>query len=137
LSWLELTGEQRPGENIFVVREGLISTPPLSTSILPGITRDTVIKIAAHLGHQVTEQPLIRPDLLADEIFFTGTAAEVTPVRAVDGHELGVGELTRQIQEAYLDTVRGRRDFGNAWLDHVQPTAWLDHVQPTARTGSR
>ena len=83
------------GENIFVVRDGEIATPGLSTSILPGITRDTVIQIAQDLGYVVSEQNIIRSDLyLADEVFMCGTAAEVTPVRSVDDHELGVGPIT-------------------------------------------
>ena len=90
-----------PGENIFVVKGGVIRTPPLSTSILPGITRDAVITIAQDLGYVVEEASLIRSDLyLADEVFMTGTAAEVTPVRAVDDQELGVGPVTREIQTA-------------------------------------
>ncbi|MEN3271351.1 MAG: branched-chain amino acid aminotransferase [Actinomycetota bacterium] len=96
------------GENIFIVKNGVIYTPDLSASILPGITRDTLIQIAQDLGHQVVEKPLIRTDLyLADEVFMCGTAAEVTPLRSVDDHEIGVGEITLAIQKAYLDTVRG------------------------------
>ena len=110
------------GENIFVVRDGEISTPALSTSILPGITRDTVIQIAQDLGHDVSEQNIIRSDLyLADEVFMCGTAAEVTPLRSVDDHEIGVGPITLKIQEAYLDTVRGRTERWAHWLDHVVP----------------
>ena len=97
------------GENIFVVKDGKIWTPPLSTSILPGITRDSVIQIAQDLGYVVEEANLIRTDLyLADEIFMTGTAAEVTPVRSVDDHEIGAGPVTLELQKAYLDTVRGK-----------------------------
>ena len=97
------------GENIFVVRDGVIYTPDLSTGILPGITRDTVKQIASDLGYTVVEKSLIRSDLyLADEVFMCGTAAEVTPLRAIDDHEIGVGEVTLAIQKAYLDTVRGR-----------------------------
>ena len=96
------------GENVFVVKDGRIWTPPLSTSILPGITRDSVIQIAQDLGYVVEETNLVRSDLyLADEIFMTGTAAEVTPVRSVDDHEIGVGPVTLELQKAYLDTVRG------------------------------
>ena len=100
-----------PGENIFVVKDGRILTPPLSTSILPGITRDSVIQIAQDLGYVVEETDVIRADLaLADEVFMTGTAAEVTPVRAVDDVELGVGPVTLEIQRAYLDMVNGRSE---------------------------
>jgi len=110
------------GENIFVVRDGEISTPSLSTSILPGITRDTVIQIAQDLGYVVSEQNIIRSDLyLADEVFMCGTAAEVTPLRSVDDHEIGVGPITLKIQEAYLDTVRGRTERWAQWLDRVVP----------------
>ena len=109
-----------PGENVFVVKGGVIRTPPLSTSILPGITRDSVITIARSLGHPVEEATLIRTDLyLADEVFMTGTAAEVTPVRAVDGIEIGVGPVTKELQRVYLDTVTGRDERWAEWLDHV------------------
>ena len=108
------------GENIFVVKDGRITTPPLSTSILPGITRDTVIQIAQDLGYVVEETNVIRTDLyLADEVFMTGTAAEVTPLRSVDDHELGVGPVTLELQQAYLDTVRGASERWSHWLDYV------------------
>ena len=108
------------GENVFVVKDGKIWTPPLSTSILPGITRDSVIQIAQDLGYVVEEGNVIRSDLyLADEIFMTGTAAEVTPVRSVDDHEVGVGPVTLELQKAYLDTVRGKSDRWGHWLDRV------------------
>jgi branched-chain amino acid aminotransferase len=111
------------GENIFVVKDGQITTPPLSTSILPGITRDTVIQLARSFGYEVSEANVIRTELyLADEVFMTGTAAEVTPVRSVDDHELGPpGPITLQLQEAYLDLVRGRGDGGwSEWLEFAQ-----------------
>jgi branched-chain amino acid aminotransferase len=112
------------GENIFVVRDGVLYTPDLSTGILPGLTRDAIIQIAQDLGHNVVEKSIIRSDLyLADEVFMCGTAAEVTPLRSVDDHELGVGELTLQIQEAYLDTVRGRSERWSQWLEHVPQLA--------------
>jgi len=107
------------GENVFVVKNGAISTPDLSASILPGITRDTVIQIAQDLGYTVTEKELIRSDLyVADEVFMTGTAAEVTPVRAVDDHEIGPGPITLELQAAYWDTIRGRSDRWSHWLDY-------------------
>jgi branched-chain amino acid aminotransferase len=114
------------GENIFVIKDGQITTPPLSTSILPGITRDTVIQLARSFGYEVSEANVIRTELyLADEVFMTGTAAEVTPVRSVDDHELGApGPITLQLQEAYLDLVRGRGDGGwSEWLEfaHIRP----------------
>jgi branched-chain amino acid aminotransferase len=108
------------GENVFVVKDGLIRTPPLSTSILPGITRDTVIQIAQDLGHSVVEGNLIRSDLyVADEVFMTGTAAEVTPLRSVDDHEFGVGPVTLEVQKAYLDTVRGLSERWSHWLEYA------------------
>jgi branched-chain amino acid aminotransferase len=111
------------GENVFVVKDGELYTPDLSTSILPGITRDTVIQIAQDLGYTVHEKSLIRSDLyLADEAFMTGTAAEVTPLRAVDDVEIGVGPITLEIQEAYLDTARGRSERWAQWLEYAAPT---------------
>ena len=109
------------GENIFAVQDGKIATPPLSTSILPGITRDTIIQIAADLGYSVEEKALIRSDLyLADEVFMCGTAAEVTPLRSVDDVEIGVGPITLEIQKRYLETVKGQSDRWGQWLDHVE-----------------
>ncbi len=113
------------GENIFVVKNGSLSTPDLSSSILPGITRDSVIQIAQDLGYPVQETNLIRADLyLADEVFMCGTAAEVTPVRSVDDREIGdPGPITRAIQEAYLDTVRGKRKQWSHWLEYAEKPA--------------
>jgi branched-chain amino acid aminotransferase len=107
------------GENVFIVRDGTIYTPDLSASILPGITRDTIIQIAQDLGHPVVEKTLIRTDLyLADEVFMCGTAAEVTPIREVDDHLVGPpGPVTLEIQEAYLGTVRGRSERWAHWLE--------------------
>jgi branched-chain amino acid aminotransferase len=113
-----------PGETIFVVRDGAIYTPDLSTGILHGITRDSVIQIAAELDFTVTEKTLIRSDLyLADEVFMCGTAAEVTPVRSVDDHELGVGPVTQAIQAAYLDVVRGVSNGFAEWRELVPAAA--------------
>jgi branched-chain amino acid aminotransferase len=110
------------GENVFLVKDGELYTPDLSTSILPGITRDTVIQIAQDLGYTVHQKSLIRSDLyLADEAFMTGTAAEVTPLRAVDDVEIGVGPITLEIQEAYLDTARGRSERWAQWLEYATP----------------
>jgi branched-chain amino acid aminotransferase len=109
-----------PGENIFIVKNNVIRTPPLSMSILPGITRDTIIHIARDLGYQVEEALLIRTDLyLADEVFMVGTATEVAPVRAVDDREIGVGPITRELQKAYLAAVKGLDDRWRDWLDVV------------------
>jgi branched-chain amino acid aminotransferase len=113
-----------PGETIFVVKDGVIATPDLSTSILPGITRNTVIQLARDLGHTVVEKPLIRTDLyLADEVFMTGTAAEVTPLRSVDDHEIGAGPITLELQQTYWDVVRGKVDRYADWLDFVPAAA--------------
>jgi branched-chain amino acid aminotransferase len=112
------------GENIFIVRDGVIYTPDLATGILPGITRDTIKQIAQDLGYTVVEKSIIRSDLyLADEVFMCGTAAEVTPLRSVDDYEIGVGEVTVQIQKAYLDTVRGHSERWAQWLDPVPQMA--------------
>jgi branched-chain amino acid aminotransferase len=109
-----------PGETIFVVRGGKLFTPDLSTGILHGITRDSVIQIAQDRGYEVLEKTLIRSDLyLADEVFMCGTAAEVTPVRSVDDQEIGVGPITKEIQATYLDTVRGADDRWSQWLELV------------------
>ncbi len=110
-----------PGENIFVVKDGRIHTPPLSMSILPGITRDTIIHLAEALGYSVEERLLIRTDLyLADEAFMVGTATEVAPIRSVDGQEIGVGPITLELQKGYLDVVQGRDQRWSDWLDVVE-----------------
>lgn len=109
-----------PGETIFLVKEGTIYTPDLNSSILPGITRDSIITIAQDLGYPVVQKALIRSDLyLADEVFMTGTAAEVTPLREVDDHQLDVGAITLELQSAYADAVRGRTERFAHWLEHV------------------
>ena len=109
------------GENVFVVKNGAIATPPLSTSILPGITRDSVIQILQDLGYTVEEKNLIRSDLItADEVFMCGTAAEVTPIRSIDDHEIGPpGPLTKELQAAYLDTCRGKSERWAQWLEYA------------------
>jgi branched-chain amino acid aminotransferase len=110
------------GENVFVIKDSVISTPDLSASILPGVTRDTIIHLARDLGYTVVEKELIRTDLyLADEVFMTGTAAEVTPVRAIDDHEVGVGPITLELQKVYWDTIRGRSERYLDWLDFAAP----------------
>jgi branched-chain amino acid aminotransferase len=110
-----------PGENIFVVKNGKLLTPPLSMSILPGITRDTIIHLARALGYTVEETLIIRTDLyLADEAFMVGTATEVAPIRAVDDRHIGVGPITLELQQAYLDVVNGRDQRWSDWLDVVE-----------------
>jgi branched-chain amino acid aminotransferase len=111
------------GQNLFIVRDGIVFTPPSSlASALPGITQDSVITIARDLGYQVHLETLVRSDLyLADEMFFTGTAAEVTPVRAVDDHAIGAGTrgpITEHIQSTYLDIARGNNDAYARWLTY-------------------
>lgn len=111
------------GENLFVVMRGRIITPPLSASVLPGITRDTLLTLAREDGFQVEERLLLRDDvILADEVFLTGTAAEVTPVVELDGRRIGpggVGEVTAQLQQRYLATVRGADPSHPEWLTEV------------------
>ena len=110
------------GENVFIVKEGVLFTPDLSASILPGVTRDTIIHLARDLGYTVVEKQLMRTDLyLADEVFMTGTAAEVTPLRAVDDHDLGVGPITLELQKVYWDAIRGRSERYFDWLDFATP----------------
>jgi branched-chain amino acid aminotransferase len=112
------------GENIFLVKDEILSTPDLSASILPGITRQTIIEIAHALGYAVHERQVIRSDLyVADEVFMCGTAAEVTPVRSVDDHEIGPpGPVTKKIQSAFFDAVRGRDERWSRWLEYLEKT---------------
>ncbi|MFA4904205.1 MAG: branched-chain amino acid transaminase [Desulfobaccales bacterium] len=110
------------GENIFIVKDGVLKTPPL-TSILPGITRDCIITIARDLGMEVKEDRFSRDELyLADEAFFTGTAAEVTPIREVDGRIIGPGQpgpVTMQIQDTYFAAVKGANSRYERWLTYI------------------
>jgi branched-chain amino acid aminotransferase len=107
------------GENIFIVRGGRIKTTPL-TSILPGITRDSIITMARERGHEVVEERFSRDELyIADEAFFTGTAAELTPVREVDDRTIGGGSrgpITAEIQQAFFDVVKGKNEKYAKWL---------------------
>jgi len=114
------------GENIFVIRDGEILTPPHAASILDGINRKSVIQIARDLGYSVIEREIARAELyLADEVFLTGTAAELVPVREIDDHDLGEpGEITRVIQARFEDALAGRAEEYLEWLDFVgEPTA--------------
>jgi len=97
------------GENVFVVRDGVLYTPPTTASCLPGITRATVIRMATALGIEVRQTNLVRTDLyFGDEVFLCGTAAEVTPVASIDGHQTGGrGPLTKQLQDTFFATVNG------------------------------
>ena len=112
------------GENIFMVRKGKIFTPPLNAGILPGITRESIMEIAGDLGMTVVEQNFTRSELyMADELFFTGTAAEVTPIREVDRRLVGDGKpgpMTKQIQAKFLNAVRGKEPKYLKWLDPVK-----------------
>jgi branched-chain amino acid aminotransferase len=112
------------GENIFVIKDGVISTPDLSASILPGITRETIIELARSLGYAVHEKRLIRTDLYtADEAFMCGTAVEVTPISSVDDQEIGPpGPITRELQQVYGDTIHGRMPQWADWLDYQTRT---------------
>ncbi|HEX4230703.1 MAG TPA: branched-chain amino acid transaminase [Bryobacteraceae bacterium] len=119
------------GENIFVVRDGKVLTPPLGASVLPGITRDTIVKIAAGLGIPVIETIIPRELLyIADEVFFSGTAAEVTPIRSIDKIVVGQGHrgpITEKIQKRFFDIVSGRADDEFGWLT---PVAAVSEPQP-------
>ena len=110
------------GENIFVVRRGILYTPEI-TSSLEGITRDTIMRLAREEGIEVVEKRITRDEIyIADECFFTGTAAEVTPIRELDNRTIGTGScgpMTRRLQEVYLDVVQGRREALPGWLTLV------------------
>jgi len=111
------------GENIFVVRDGEIATPPLGVSILGGITRNSVMRVMRDLGLVVHERLISRDELyIADEVFMVGTAAEVTPVRELDDRSIGQGSrgpITEQVQSAYFDAVRGKNTPDASWLSIV------------------
>ncbi len=111
------------GENIFVIRDGVIYTPPMTSSILEGISRDSVIKIAADIGHQVVVREIAADELpIADEIFLTGTAAEMVPVRELDDRPVGSGkpgEITKALLAIYEDALYGRDERYLDWLDPV------------------
>jgi branched-chain amino acid aminotransferase len=108
------------GENIFIVKNGVLQTPPLSSAVLAGITRDSVLRIARDLGVPVKEEKFTRDAMyLADELFMTGTAAEVTPVREVDDRRIGRGEpgpVTKRVQETFFRAVRGEEPRYREWL---------------------
>lgn len=109
-----------PGENIFIVKNGVLQTPPLSSAVLAGITRDSVLRIAKDLGIPAKEEKFTRDTLyLADEVFMSGTAAEVTPVREVDNRRIGKGEpgpVTKKVQETFFRAVRGEEPRYREWL---------------------
>jgi len=115
------------GENIFVVRDGVISTPPLTAAILGGINRDVAITIARDLGHELVERDISRGELyLADEVYVTGTAAELTPIREIDDHAIGTGKpgpVTKSVQSLFEDALYGRAPQYRDWLDPVPAIA--------------
>ena len=117
------TVSEGAGENLFIVRDGVLHTPGLAHSVLNGITRDTVIRLARGLGYEVRETSIPREMLyIADEIFMTGTAAEVTPVRSVDRIEVGTGKrgpITKAIQEAFFGLFTGKTPDPHGWLQPV------------------
>lgn len=127
------------GENIFLVREGGLLTPPLSNSILPGITRDAVLTLAGELGIPVVEEAIPREMLyIADEVFFVGTATEITPIRSIDRIPIGGGgrgPLTRRLQEEFFGIIRGKKPDRYGWLTVVkQPAPHGSPAGPVAAT---
>jgi branched-chain amino acid aminotransferase len=115
------------GENIFLVKDGVLMTPPTAASILSGITRDTILKLARDFGIEIKEQNIPREMLyLADELFFTGTAAEVTPIRSVDRLQVGIGRrgpITEKLQQAFFGLFSGKTADKWGWLDLVDLSA--------------
>jgi branched-chain amino acid aminotransferase len=111
------------GENVFLVNDGVLFTPPTSTSILPGITRNSVITLATDLGIEVKEEQITREMLyIVDEVFLTGTAAEITPVRSIDKTIIGEGvkgEITKKLQDNFFDVIKGTVPDDHKWLTFV------------------
>ena len=126
------------GENIFLVRDGALITPSFGSSILPGITRNCVIRLAEEMGMKVIEENIPREALyLADEVFFTGSAAEITPIRSIDGIPVGEGHrgpVAKKLQEAFFDIVEGRKPDRYGWLTFVQDV--LKGTAQAARAGA-
>jgi len=110
-----------PGENIFIVRDGVLYTPPAHASILLGITRDSIMRIAKDMGIEVRETDMDRGMIkTSDEAFFTGTAAEVTPIREINGVEIGKpGPVTKKLQKKFFDIIKGKDKKYEKWLDYV------------------
>jgi branched-chain amino acid aminotransferase len=123
------------GENVFVVRDGHISTPSSASCILDGITARSVVQIAADLGFAVEQRDVSRGELYqADEVFLTGTAAEIVPVREIDDHVVGPpGELTQAIQTRFFDAIKGKRDEYLEWLDFVELESETGRITAAAR----
>jgi branched-chain amino acid aminotransferase len=114
---------EAPGENIFIVRDKKILTPPPSSSALEGITKDSVIKISGDLGYKIIEREIPRTEIyFADEVFLTGTAAEITPVISIDGKKIGDGKLgktTESIRQIYSDITMGKNKKYSKWITQV------------------
>jgi branched-chain amino acid aminotransferase len=113
------------GENVFLVRNGVVYTPPITASILPGITRDSVMSLLRDMGYRIREEMVPRELLyIADEVFFVGTAAEITPVRTVDKIQVGNGHpgpVTEAVQRAFFDVINGEVPDAHGWLTYVYP----------------
>jgi branched-chain amino acid aminotransferase len=120
------------GQNLFLVRDEVLYTPPLSAAVLPGITRNSILQIARDLGFKIAEEPLPRELLyISDEAFFVGTAAEVTPIRSVDKVTIGRGSrgpITEAIQKAFFAIVNGEAPDRHGWLKFVYPGEPLQTV---------
>jgi branched-chain amino acid aminotransferase len=128
--------------NIFMVRNGVLYTPPLYSSVLPGITRDSIIIIARDLGYEIREDIIQREALyIADELFFVGTAAEVTPIRSVDRLVVGAGKcgpITREIQRRFFEIVNGEVPDRHGWLQYLNsPASGADTTKSKTTVGSR
>ena len=123
------------GQNLFLVRDNILYTPPLSAAVLPGITRSTIITLAQDLGFTVVEQVLPREMLyISDEAFFVGTAAEITPIRSVDKIQIGKGQrgpVTEALQVAFFDMINGETPDRHGWLTYVYPG---EPLQPASGT---
>jgi branched-chain amino acid aminotransferase len=124
------------GENVFLVQGGILRTPTFANAILPGITRDSIIQLARDMGLEVREEQIPREALyIADEVFFTGTAAEITPITSVDRIPVGtgvVGPVTRRLQEAFFDVIEGRSRDRHGWLFLIEPKAKVQRAAKKA-----
>ncbi len=129
------------GQNLFIVRDGIVYTPPLSASVLPGITRNSVLTLARDLGFTVREDVLPREMLyICDEAFFAGTAVEITPIRSVDKIQVGTGRrgpITEAIQAAFFDVINGETPDRHGWLTYVYPGEPLQTAAAGATAGTR
>jgi branched-chain amino acid aminotransferase len=125
------------GQNVFMIRDGVIYTPPLSASILSGITRDSIITLARGLGYVVNEMNLPRESLyIADEVFFVGTAAEVTPIRSIDKITIGAGRrgpITEKLQRTFFEVINGEVPDRHGWLTYVYPEESALRSAPAAK----